>query len=738
MIQRQINVMLLIEDNPGDARLIREMLQEQISQKIELTHVECMADAEKHLVENSTDVIVLDLGLPDAQGLEAVRRAHAAAHGVPLVVLSKRDDESMAMQAMQEGAQDYLIKGQIEPRDLVRALRYAVERKSIEEALFEEQERAQVTLDCIGDGVISTDVSGNITFLNMVAEKLTGWSLHEVAGRPMATAFRVLNGNTRKVIPNPMIKASFQNRRGNLPSNSVLVRRDGTDIFIEDSVSPIHDRNGRVIGAVLVFRDVSESREMADQIAHLAEHDFLTGLPNRLLLNDRIGQAIALAERNRGKIAVLFMDMDGFKNINDSLGHPAGDDLLKCIANRLRDCIRGPDTVSRQGGDEFIVLLQGVKKPEDAAIAAKRLLKSLAETYFMGPHNLHITSSIGVSIYPDDGSDAETLIKNADTAMYQAKENGRQSFQFFKPEMNVRAVERQSIEEDLRYALERNEFTLHYQPKINLSTRAITGAEALLRWSHPTRGSVSPAQFIPVAEDSGLIVPIGAWVVREACRQAQAWMVAGLPIGSIAVNVSALEFRNEDFLESLFATLEETGLDPKVLELEVTESALMKNAELSSTILQILRKAGVRVAVDDFGTGYSSLSYLRKFPLDALKIDQSFVRQIADSPDGNTIVSTIITMARSLQLRVIAEGVETPEELAFLLEQRCDEAQGYKFSRPIPAEQFETLLRSEQSIRASMAVSMTERNNGRKTIDNVRLPDHETLRLIAREGSPEC
>ncbi len=748
MIKRQINVMLLIEDNPGDARLIKEMLQEQSSQKIELKHVECMEDAEKHLAANAIDVILLDLGLPDAQGLDAVRRARAAARGIPLVVLSGLDDESMAIQAMQEGAQDYLVKGQIEPRELVRALRYAVERKSIQEALFEEQERAQVTLDCIGDGVISTDVSGNITFLNIVAEKLSGWSLHEVVGRPMADAFRVLNGNTRKVIPNPMVKASQQNRRGNLPTNSVLVRRDGTDIFIEDSVSPIHDHNGQVIGAVLVFRDVSESRAMADQIAHLAEHDFLTGLPNRLLLNDRIGQAIALAERNRGKIAVLFMDMDGFKNINDSLGHPAGDDLLKCIANRLRDCVRGPDTVSRQGGDEFIVLLQGVKKPEDAAIAAKRLLKSLSETYFMGPHNLHITSSIGVSMYPDDGPDAETLIKNADTAMYQAKENGRQSFQFFKPEMNVRAVERQSIEEDLRCALERNEFTLHYQPKINLTTRAITGAEALLRWTHPTRGSVPPAQFIPVAEDSGLIVPIGAWVVREACRQAQAWVAAGLPIGSIAVNVSALEFRNEDFLESLFATLKETGLDPKSLELEVTESALMKNAEISSTILQILRKIGVRVAVDDFGTGYSSLSYLRKFPLDALKIDQSFVRQIADSPDGNTIVSTIITMARSLHLRVIAEGVETPEELEFLLAQQCDEAQGYKFSRPIPAEQFEMLLRDEQVHQSSKSNgSMKESNNGKRrpepevvafTIENIRLPDHDTLRLIAREGSPEC
>jgi EAL domain-containing protein (putative c-di-GMP-specific phosphodiesterase class I) len=359
-----------------------------------------------------------------------------------------------------------------------------------------------------------------------------------------------------------------------------------------------------------------------------------------------------------------------------------------------------------------------------------------------------MTASIGVSIYPDDGADAETLIKNADTAMYHAKEHGRHSFQFFKPEMNVRAVERQSIEEDLRCAIERNEFTLHYQPKINLTTRTITGAEALLRWTHPPRGSVSPAQFIPIAEDSGLIVPIGAWVVREACRQAQSWVAAGLPIGSIAVNVSALEFRNEDFLESLFATLKETGLDPKALELEVTESALMKNAESASTILQILRKAGVRIALDDFGTGYSSLSYLRKFPLDALKIDQSFVRQIADSSGGNTIVSTIIAMARSLHLLVIAEGVETPEELAFLLEQQCDEAQGYKFSRPIPAEQFEMLLRSEQLVQASKSNgSMKGRNNGKRTpepkvaaftLDKVRLPNRDKLTLIVREGSSGC
>jgi diguanylate cyclase (GGDEF)-like protein/PAS domain S-box-containing protein len=688
--------MLLVEDNPGDARLIQEMLKEQDSQGVELKHVERMGDAEKYLAAYPVDIILLDLGLPDVQGLEAVRRARKAAQGVPLVVLSGLDDESMAIQAMQEGAQDYLIKGQIEPRELIRALRYAVERKIIEETLFEEKERAQVTLDCIGDAVISTDVSGNITFLNQVAEKLTGWPLKEVAGRPMAEAFRIVNATTRKVVPNLMAKTAEQDRTGHLPFNTVLIRRDGSELYIEDSVAPIHDHGGRIVGSVIVFRDMSTARAMTEQMAHAAEHDFLTGLPNRVLLNDRVGQAIAFAKRNDDKLAVLFLDMDGFKHINDSLGHTAGDRLLQCIANRLRDGVRAPDTVSRQGGDEFIVLLQGIKLPEDAAVAAKRLLTAVAETHTLGQHILHITTSIGISLYPDDGLNAETLIKNADTAMYQAKENGRQSFQFFRPEMNVRAVERQSIEEDLRRAMERKEFTLHYQPKIDLTTGAITGAEALLRWTHPVRGSVSPANFIPIAEDSGLILPIGAWVLREACTQAQAWIEASLPFGTMAVNVCAIELRSEDFLDGLFSTLSETGLDPRVLELEVTESVLVRNSEVSVSTLRSARERGVRVAVDDFGTGYSSLSYLRKLPLDVLKIDQSFVRQIADSPHETIIVDAIISMGRSLNLQVIAEGVETAEELEFLQVHKCDGAQGYYFGRPVPAEQFAELFTRER------------------------------------------
>jgi diguanylate cyclase (GGDEF)-like protein/PAS domain S-box-containing protein len=694
MSPKSIKILLLVEDNPGDARLLREMFNEEGAHNTELTHAECMRDAERHLAEREVDIILLDLGLPDAEGVTAVRRVRVAAPRVPLVVLTGRDDEALAAQALQEGAQDYLIKGQIDSRGLLRALRYAIERKIMEEALFVEKERAQVTLNSIGDAVVCTNISGNITFLNLVAERMTGWSWQEAAGRPMSEVFQILDAVSRETTPNPMDAAMGQDRTVHIPSNCVLLRRDGFETPIEDSVAPIHDRDGKATGAVIVFRDVSTARAMAAQMTHSAQHDFLTGLPNRMLLNDRVSQAIVLAPRHSKKVAVLFLDLDGFKHINDSLGHPIGDKLLQSIAKRLVSCVRSSDTVSRQGGDEFVVLLSEMEQSEDAAISALRILQAVAEVHTIDHHDLHVTTSIGLSVFPDDGKDAETLVKNADTAMYQAKENGRHSYQFFRPAMTVRAVERQSIEENLRRALERQEFTLHYQPKIRLRTGEITGAEALLRWSHPVRGPVSPTQFIPVAEDCGLILPIGQWVLREACKQARAWVDLGLPLGTMAVNISSMEFRDDNFLESVFAILSETGLDPRSLELELTESVLMKRAESAASVLKTLRARGVQIAVDDFGTGYSSLSYLRKFPIDALKIDQSFVRQITSAPDDATIVTAVISMGRSMKLRVVAEGVETREELAFLQNHQCDEAQGFYFSRPVLPQQFAILLKT--------------------------------------------
>jgi diguanylate cyclase (GGDEF)-like protein/PAS domain S-box-containing protein len=483
-----------------------------------------------------------------------------------------------------------------------------------------------------------------------------------------------------------------------------IVLADGSTRNISSAQKVVLDRDGKVCRLIGVNVDVTD-RKLAEEalrssearMTHLAEHDFLTGLPNRMLLNDRIGRTIELARRNRKKAAVLFLDMDGFKHINDSLGHPTGDMLLQAIGKSLVECVRTADTVSRQGGDEFIVLLPEVEHPEGTIAAAKRMLEAVASVHSIAQTDLQITCCIGVSIYPDDGLDAETLIKRADIALYQAKENGQSNYQFFRPEMNVRAIERQSIEQDLRRALSRHEFVLHYQPVVNLKTQAITGAEALIRWNHPTRGLIPPGEFIPIAEDSGLILPIGSWVLEESCRQVRAWMDAGLPEMTMAVNVSALQFQSGNFTEDLFAILFNIGLDPKFIELEVTESLLMKRPDFAASVLHMLREKGVQVAIDDFGTGYSSLSYLSKLPLDTLKVDQSFVRQITTTPNGTSIVAAIIAMGQNLRLRVIAEGVETVEELNFLQGLGCDEAQGYLFSRPVTSDKFEALVVSHRA-----------------------------------------
>ena len=686
---------LLVENDPARALEIRAMFNHQGSYSFALTGVEDMAAAERHLAENSIDVVLLDLELPDAPGLEAVERIHVALPRVPVVLLCDPGNEPTAVRALQSGVQDYLLKGEVEAHHLMRVLRNAVERKIVEEALFREKERAEVTLQCIGDAVICTDRWEKISFLNPVAEAMTGWRMKEAAGRPVSEVFRILDTDTGLAAENPMAIGVGGGRRALLPANSALQRRDGSEIFIEDSLAPIHDREGLVCGSVLVFRDVTAMRALVAQIAHSAEHDPLTGLPNRLLLNDRLGQAIARAHRDSSLVAVLFLDLDGFKDINDTLGHAVGDQLLQSVAKRLESCVRAPDTVSRQGGDEFVVLLHEVQHPDDAAIAASRLLSAVARTHIIGQRELHITASIGASIYPDDGLDAETLIQNADTAMYQAKATGRRSCRFFAPEMNIRAAERQSIEEDLRRALERNEFTLHYQPKISLETGAITGAEALLRWSHPTRGLVPPREFIPIAEASGLILAIGAWVLREACRQARVWADRCLSLSSMAVNVSAIESRSPGFLSGLLATLDETGLDPKFLELEVTESVLMERLEVTAPLLQSIQERGIGVAIDDFDARHSSLSNLQRLPLDALKIDRSFFRQIAGIPGDTPILTAIISMSRRLGVRVIAEGIETAGDIDFLRAHHCDEGQGFFLSPPVPAEQFASMLEAQ-------------------------------------------
>lgn len=469
-----------------------------------------------------------------------------------------------------------------------------------------------------------------------------------------------------------------------------------TKISTNDHISILRQANENLVIATIEAQKKAEQIQRAkDQLDYLAHHDALTDLPNRILLQDRLNQGIELAHRQGKQLAVMFVDLDRFKYINDSLGHSVGDQLLLSVAQRLTNCVRHSDTVSRQGGDEFVLLLSSIEHPEDAALFAQKMLAALAQPHHIEQRNLHISVSIGISIYPGDGRDAETLIKSADTAMYYAKESGRNNYKFFEQDMHASAVQRESIEISLRQALERQEFVLYYQPKINLHSGTIIGAEALIRWQHPELGLLAPEQFIYIAEDCGLILPISHWVQREACLQAKIWQQEGLQPITIAINACALEFRDRDFLKNIHTILNDTGLEARYFELELTETTLMRDFDSTDSVLHALAKLGVKLSIDDFGTGYFSLNYLRRLPINTLKIDQSFVSKMISNPDDASIVNTVINMGKCLKKRVIAEGVETSEQVEFLVAQHCDEGQGCYFGCPMLAEEFTDLLRAD-------------------------------------------
>ena len=693
---------LLIQNDAKDARAVRDALIRSLEGPYLVEWVTRCFDGLGRLAlegkqhKQRTDgiaAVVVDLFLPDSQGIETFNLLYRAAPQIPILVLSDSHNEAVAKLAVRQGAQDYLLKGRVDNYLLPKALGSMVERAAIAEALFEEKERALITLNSIGDAIVSIDLHGQVTYLNAVAERMTGWSRQEAVNESFEQVFRIIDGASRKPAQNPMTTAIRRNMIVGLTPNCVLIRRDGVEAAIEDSAAPIHDRRGQVTGAVMVFHDVSAARAVSQKMSYLAQHDVLTDLPNRILFNDRLTQAMSLAKRRQQKLALLYLDVDRFKQINDSLGHAIGDRLLQSMATRLRDCVRSSDTVSRQGGDEFVVLLSEISQPQDAAVIADKILMALSALHRIDNHDLHITVSIGVVVYPDDGMDSDALLTNADFAMYHAKERGRNNYQFFKADMNVRAIERQSVQDGLRRAVTQREFLLVYQPQIDLATGVMVGLEALIRWDHPERGVVPPMNFIPIAEECGVIVPIGRWVMREACRQARVWQDAGLPPVRLAINISAVELGAKDFVAGVREILLETGIDPCFLEFELTETFLMQDSKSTAVVLRALKGMGVHLALDDFGTGYSSLSYLRRFPIDTLKIDRSFVRDLTSDADDASIVSAVISMGKSLHLRVVAEGVETQEQLAFLKDKQCPDGQGYYFGRPVPAADFARLLR---------------------------------------------
>ena len=564
------------------------------------------------------------------------------------------------------------------------------ERKRAEEELYRAHQMLQTVLNTIPQRVFWKDlnctyVGCNRAFatdagLNNPAE-IIGKSDFELAWSGTADRYRA---DDKRIMEQGSTKLNFDEPQS---------RADGSLLWLRTSKLPLWDREGKVIGVIGTYEDITERKVAEDRVKFLAFYDALTELPNRALLQDRLSKALANARRQKDRVALLFLDLDRFKDTNDSLGHSLGDLLLQNVAERLKRCAREQDTVARLGGDEFLIVLTNVKEIADASVAAERFMQAMTAEFVVQGHSLSINCSVGISMFPEHGTDGEILIKNADAAMYSAKESGRNNFRFFTEDMNAQGVERLTLENGLRLALDKKELFLVYQPQVDIVSGKIIGLEALLRWQHPTLGLVPPDKFIRIAENCGLIVPIGEWVVRTACRQARKWQDEGLPAVSIAINVSAVQFRQEDFCELIRRVLHETGLAPQYLELELTEGLLLANADVTFSVLQELKAMGLTLAIDDFGTGYSNFNYLRQFRVSKLKIDRSFIRDVAVNPDDAAITTAIISMAKSLNLKVIAEGVEDEAQMSFLRAHQCDEIQGYYFSKPLAVDKVADKLR---------------------------------------------
>ncbi len=532
------------------------------------------------------------------------------------------------------------------------------------------------------------DPEGRLVKVNRFMLEALGYTAGEVLGRPMTDLFPP---GSRQTIWDAIFESLFETGSvHDLPCQ--WVKKSGEIIDILLCASAEKDAQGKIIGCLAAALDITTRKKTEDHIQTLAYYDPLTGLPNRTLFQDRLHQALAHAHRDGHHVGLLFIDLDRFKTINDTLGHAVGDLMLKSVARQLRNYIREGDTVARLGGDEFVIISSEFTSNQDPIAFSKRLLEMLAEPIQIDGRELFSTASIGIAIYPDDGQDVTTLLGNADIAMYSAKDQGRNTYRFFSAEMNALAIEKLSLETGLRGALQRGELFLAYQPQLDLRSGRLTGLEALVRWAHPEQGLIPPERFIPVAEETGLIIPLGKWVLHTACSQAKAWQDAGLPLQRVAVNVSARQFKQPDFLETVETVLAETGLEPCCLELELTESIVMDNVQEAIMTLTDLKIRNIHLSIDDFGTGYSSLTYLKHFPIDRIKIAQEFVRDIPKDPDDSAIVEAILAMAASLNLEVIAEGVERRDQLRFLHQRQCNHMQGFYFSRPMIAKDLVTLL----------------------------------------------
>nr|WP_246545624.1 EAL domain-containing protein [Pelotalea chapellei] len=688
-------LVLIIEDDAGLSDLMMSVLEDE-------GYASACATSGRQAMEllatRTAGLIMLDYALPDMTGAAFIEQIRELGCMIPFVMVTGRDDASLAVQMMKTGACDYMLKDTTFldrlPAVVSRALNDARIRERLQRAemsLRQSERRLARAQKIARMGSWEWNVVTGEIYWSDELYRIFGFAPREPAVIDMEWIFGLVNPTDMAAFRKVMLAAA----KNAQPFNIVYRINSLTDgeVVVNSQGEVECDSSGNVVLVSGTTLDITARIRAESEIQQLINYDTLTGLPNRSLLHDRLKLAIAQAAREHNLVGVLLLDLDRFKSINETLGHRAGDKLLKTVAKRLSACVRESDTLARLGGDEFVTILIGVSSEDGITTVAKKVLALIAEPMYIDGHEIYTSGSIGIAVYPMDGEDGHTLLKHADLAMYQAKEQDRNNFQFFSREMNTKVLERMMLETSMRKALDREEFFLVYQPQVDVRSGRIIGMEALLRWQHPDMGLLGPDKFIYLAEDNGFIIPLGEWVLRAACKQNKAWQDAGLTPVRVAVNLSSKQFGQQRLDEMIASVLMDTGLEPQWLEVEITESAIMKNAEQNATILHKLKEMGIALAIDDFGTGYSSLSYLKHFPITRLKIDRSFVRDITTNPDDAAIAEIIIAMAQTLKLNVIAEGVETRPQMEFLSFHNCVEMQGYLFSRPVPAEEFARLLR---------------------------------------------
>ncbi|CAE6772917.1 MAG: EAL domain-containing protein [Nitrospira sp.] len=699
---------LIADDDPVTRLFVKNALEPAGMVVVEATGGK---EALSKFEAEPADLVILDIMMPEVDGYLTCSRIRSLPRGkrIPILILTGLDDVNSIAQAYQHGATDFITKP-VNATILCHHVRYMLRTNNVLHALIRSESRLELAQRIARIGNWDWNPKTNRFAMSNELCRLVGVRPQDFTGT-FEGFLNLVHPDDRPLVTGALQKLVAQQTPCDIDHRIVLP--NGTDFIIHLQAEAVREEEVDEVTVIGTAQDITERKQAERAIHQLAYYDSLTGLANRVLFKDRLSNAISYAARHDQHLATLFIDLDRFKIINDTLGHTVGDLLLTRVAERLSESVRQSDSVSRHadhepvhalarlGGDEFTILLTALPQPEDAGRVARRILESLAHPFIIEGHEIFISASIGISIYPSDGSTVEALLKNADTAMYHAKEQGRNNCQFYSSGLNAAAAERLDLENELRRALEREEFVVFYQPKLNIHSRTILGAEALVRWKHPKRGLVPPGVFLNAAIDTGLIRSMDEWVLREACRQVKAWETAGLPAISISANVSNSLFHGRTLPATVADALRDSGLNPSQLELELTESIAMRDVEASVTMLEGLRTMGVRLSIDDFGTGYSSLSYLQRFPLSRLKIDQSFVRDLLTNENNVKITRAIIAMAHSLNLSVLAEGVETEGQLARLREEGCDEVQGYLFSRPVCAEDFEKLLRGDADARTA-------------------------------------